>query len=112
MKQKVSLARALVHDPPVLILDEPTHGLDVMTARAVLDLVREVKSQARCILFSTHIMSEAERLCDRIAIIHRGRLIARGSLDELQALTGKDDLEEVFFSLVSADSGESVEADS
>ncbi len=100
MKQKVSLARAMVHDPAVLILDEPTAGLDVVTARAVTDLIRQLRSEARCILLSTHIMSVAQKLCDRIAIIHQGSIIAEGTLDELRARTGEEDLEEVFFSLV------------
>ena len=73
MKQKVSIARAIVHDPPVLIFDEATSGLDVLVARAVLEAVSALRDQGKCILFSTHIMREAERLCDRIAIIHRGR---------------------------------------
>lgn len=103
MKQKVSLARALVHDPAVLILDEPTAGLDVVTARAVTDLIKELRSEQRCILLSTHIMSEAQKLCDRIAIIHRGRIIVEGSMDELRSRTGMEDLEEIFFSLVRAE---------
>jgi sodium transport system ATP-binding protein len=102
MKQKVSLARAMVHDPAVLILDEPTAGLDVVTARAVTDLIRQLRSEARCILLSTHIMSVAQKLCDRIAIIHQGSIIAEGTLDELRARSGEEDLEEVFFALVGA----------
>src|SRR5690606_21742785 len=81
MKQKVSIARALVHDPPVLIFDEPTAGLDVLVARALLNTVAELREQGKCIVFSTHIMREAERLCDRIAILHRGRLLAEGTLE-------------------------------
>ena len=83
MKQKVSIARAIVHDPPVLIFDEATTGLDVLVARALLDAVAELRDQGKCIMFSTHIMREAERLCDRIAIMHRGRILAEGTLDEL-----------------------------
>ena len=75
MKQKVSIARAIVHDPPVLIFDEATNGLDVLVARALLDTVCELREQGKCILFSTHIMREAEKLCDRIAIVHRGHIL-------------------------------------
>lgn len=101
MKQKVSIARALVHDPPVLIFDEATMGLDVLVARALLDTVSELRDQGKCIVFSTHIMSEAERLCDRIGIIYRGRLLAEGTLDELRAGYREEDLEELFFRLIS-----------
>lgn len=101
MKQKVSIARALVHDPPVLIFDEATTGLDVLVARALLDTVAELRDQGKCILFSTHIMREAERLCDRIAIMHRGHILAEGSLDELRERHGEPDLEELFFRLIS-----------
>ena len=83
MKQKVSIARAIVHDPPVLIFDEATAGLDVLVARALLKTVAELREQGKCVVFSTHIMREAERLCDRIAIMHRGNILAEGSLDEL-----------------------------
>ena len=78
MRQKVSIARALVHDPPVLIFDEPTTGLDVLVARAVLDTVARLRDEGKCIIYSTHIMREVERLCDRLAIIHRGRILATG----------------------------------
>ena len=84
MKQKVSIARAIVHDPPVLIFDEATAGLDVLVARALLKTVAELRDQGKCILFSTHIMREAEKLCDRIAIMHRGQILAEGTLDELR----------------------------
>ncbi|MGI9456701.1 MAG: ABC transporter ATP-binding protein [Aeoliella sp.] len=100
MKQKVSIARALVHDPPVLIFDEATNGLDVLVARSLLDTVRELRDQGKCIIFSSHIMREVERLCTRIAILHRGRVLARGSIADLHAKHGHDDLEEVFLDLV------------
>jgi sodium transport system ATP-binding protein len=83
MKQKVSIARALVHDPPVLIFDEATSGLDVLVARALLKTVAELREQGKCVLFSTHIMREAEKLCDRLAIVHRGQILAEGELEEL-----------------------------
>jgi sodium transport system ATP-binding protein len=101
MKQKVSIARALVHDPPVLIFDEATAGLDVLAARSLLSTVAELRDQGKCIVFSTHIMREAERLCDRVAVMHRGRMLAEGSLEELAAEHGEDDLEELFFQLIS-----------
>jgi sodium transport system ATP-binding protein len=101
MKQKVSIARALVHDPPVLIFDEATVGLDVLVARALLTTVAELREQGKCIVFSTHIMREAERLCDSLAIVHRGEILARGTLDELREQHGQHDLEELFFQLIS-----------
>lgn len=77
MKQKVSIARSLVHDPPVLVLDEPTVGLDVLVAQTFLEFVEAARDEGRCVIYSTHIMSEVERLCDRIAVIHHGNLVAR-----------------------------------
>jgi len=100
MKQKVSIARAIVHNPPVLIFDEATSGLDVMVARALLDTVAELRDQGKCIVFSTHIMREAERLCDRVAIMHQGRILAEGTLEELRAEHREPDLEELFFDLI------------
>ena len=100
MKQKVSIARAIIHDPPVLIFDEATTGLDVLVARALLDAIAELRDEGKCIVFSTHIMREAERLCDRIAIMHRGRILAEGTLAELSAEHGESDLEELFFRLI------------
>jgi sodium transport system ATP-binding protein len=101
MKQKVSIARAIVHDPPVLIFDEATAGLDVLVARALLKTVAELREQGKCVIFSTHIMREAERLCDRIAIMHRGDILAEGSLEELLEIHREEDLEELFFGLIS-----------
>src|SRR5207248_6119427 len=80
MRQKTSIARALIHDPPVLIFDEPTAGLDVLVARAVLQAIGRLRELGKCVLFSTHIMREVERLCDRVAIVSRGRLQACGTL--------------------------------
>lgn len=100
MKQKLSIARAIIHNPPILIFDEPTVGLDVITARVVLDYIREFKNQGKCIIFSTHQMLEAERLCDKIAIIHKGEILAAGSLGELQERFQESELEEIFFKLV------------
>jgi sodium transport system ATP-binding protein len=101
MKQKVSIARALVHDPPVLIFDEATSGLDVLVARALLNTVAELRDQGKCIVFSTHIMREAEKLCSRIAIMYRGHILAEGTLAELQDRHHERDLEELFFRLIS-----------
>ncbi|MBW3598163.1 MAG: ATP-binding cassette domain-containing protein [Planctomycetes bacterium] len=107
MKQKVSIARALVHDPPVLIFDEATVGLDVLVARALMSTVAELRDQGKCIIYSTHIMREVERLCDRVAIMHRGHILAEGTLDELRSQHGQDDLEELFFQLITSHDGPS-----
>jgi len=101
MKQKVSIARALVHDPPVLVFDEATLGLDVMVARNLLAVVRSLRDSGKCLIFSTHVMSEVERLCDRIAIMHQGRILDSGTLEQLRSRHGEQDLEELFFSLLS-----------
>jgi len=101
MKQKVSIARAIVHDPPVVIFDEPTSGLDVLVARALLATVAELRAQGKCIVFSTHIMTEVEKLCDRIAIVHRGSILSEGTLEELRDRHHEHDLEELFFQLIS-----------
>jgi sodium transport system ATP-binding protein len=103
MKQKVSIARTVVHDPPVLVLDEPTSGLDVLAASTTLDFVRDARDGGKCILFSTHIMSEAERLCDRIGILHDGVLRAVGTLEELRERTGEHYLEDVFRRVVAGE---------
>jgi sodium transport system ATP-binding protein len=99
-KQKVSIARALVHDPPVLIFDEPTTGLDVLVQRAVLTNIATLRGRGKTVLFSSHIMSEVERLCDRMAVMARGRVVALGSLAELKAQYNENDLEELFLNLV------------
>jgi sodium transport system ATP-binding protein len=104
MKQKVNIGRAVVHDPPVLIFDEPTAGLDVLAAAATLTFVEECRGAGKCVLFSTHIMSEVERLCDRIAIIHEGTLRAMGTLAELRERTGQHYLEDVFRRIVTGES--------
>src|SRR3989475_128526 len=100
MKQKVSIARTLVHDPPVMIFDEPTLGLDVMTARTIVEFIRECRNRGKTVIFSTHVMSEVEKLCDNIGIIHDGKLLAEGSLRELRAKCGEQDLEEIFVKVV------------
>jgi sodium transport system ATP-binding protein len=98
--QRVSIARVLLHEPPVLILDEPTLGLDIMTSRTILDFILESKSRGRSIIFSTHYMTEAELLCDRVGLIHLGGMLAIGSKDELYARTGTGNLKDVFLGLV------------
>jgi sodium transport system ATP-binding protein len=105
MKQKVSIARTLAHDPPVLIFDEPTVGLDVLNAIEVHDEIARLRDEGKTILFSTHIMSEAEKLCDRIAIIHGGRILACDTVDGLRAATGEHYLENVFVSYVRGQAG-------
>lgn len=100
MKQKLSIARAIIHDPSVLIFDEPTVGLDVITARVVVNYIKEFRKQGKCIIFSTHQMQEAEKLCDEIAIIHKGKILSEGTLADLQAKFQEVDLEDIFFKLV------------
>ena len=96
MKQKVSIARTLVHDPAVMILDEPTIGLDVIAARTIVHFIRDCRERGKTVLFSTHVMSEVEKLADRVGIIHDGRIRAEGTLDELRERSGERDLEEIF----------------
>jgi sodium transport system ATP-binding protein len=96
MKQRLSLARVVLHDPPVLIFDEPTSGLDVMGAREVIRIVQDLRSRGRTIIFSTHIMTEAERICDEIAIIERGAILAQGTVSSLRSDHGGGSLEDVF----------------
>lgn len=96
MKQKVSIARTVVHDPPVLIFDEPSVGLDVLNAIEMHKVLAEFRNEGKTILFSTHIMSEAEKLCDRIAIIHGGKIRACDTLAGLRASTGQHYLEDIF----------------
>ncbi|MBX9691776.1 MAG: ATP-binding cassette domain-containing protein, partial [Cyanobacteria bacterium] len=100
MKQKASIARTIVHDPEVVILDEPTTGLDVLAIQAMHDFVKDCKQQQKCVIFSTHTMSEAEKLCDVVGIIHNGKLMSLGSLDELRVETGKESMEDIFLSVV------------
>jgi sodium transport system ATP-binding protein len=102
MKQKVSIARALIHDPPVLIFDEPTLGLDVLATRALHQIIIDLREDGKCILFSTHIMREVERLCDRVAIMNRGQVLDSGSLTELSERHKTSDFEELFYQLIMA----------
>ena len=100
MKQKTSIARTLIHDPAVMIFDEPTLGLDVMTARAIVKFVRECRNRGKTVIYSTHVMSEVEKLCDTIGIIHGGRLVAEGTLAELQTRFAEREMEEIFVKAV------------
>ncbi|MDF2539501.1 MAG: hypothetical protein K0S76_2522 [Herbinix sp.] len=99
MKQKASIAVSLVHDPEVVIFDEPTNGLDIVTARSVTDYLKLLKEEGKTVIISTHIMSEAEKLCDRIGIIINGLLVMEGSLTEILSKTNTNDLEDAFFQL-------------
>lgn len=100
MKQKVSIARAIVHDPPVLVFDEASLGLDVLVARVLLQIIDSFREQGKCIIFSTHIMREVEKLCDRVGILYRGKMLATGTLPELAEQCQCNDFEELFFGLL------------
>jgi len=103
MKKKLALVAAMLHEPDLLILDEPTNGLDPMVTRTLLELVREVAASGRAVFYSTHLLDQAERLCHRVAIVHRGRLCALGTPDELRATyAGGGSLEQVFFHVTGA----------
>lgn len=99
-RMKTALARALIHDPPNIILDEPTNGLDVLATRALREALRRLRDeQGKCIVFSTHIMQEVERLCDQVVVVAQGRTVATGTVAELTARTGQSDFEETFVTL-------------
>src|ERR1700751_1212533 len=100
MKQKTSIARTLVHDPPVMIFDEPTLGLDIMTARTIIEFIRECRDRGKTVIFSTHVMREVEKLCDTIGIIQNGQLLAEGTIEQLRQRHGTNDMEEIFVRIV------------
>jgi sodium transport system ATP-binding protein len=100
MRQKTAISRTIIHDPPILILDEPTSGLDVPTAHVVEGYIRDARVAGKCIVLSTHVMEEAEYLCDRIAVIYQGRIRALGTMDDLRSMTGKNRLREIFIELL------------
>jgi sodium transport system ATP-binding protein len=101
-KQRVNLARALMHDPPVLLLDEPTRGLDVLGSKVIFDFITTARGMGKAVIVSTHRLDEAERLCDRFGLLHRGRLMHEGTLDELRGRTGCTTLTEMFLKGLSA----------
>ncbi|MDQ3270043.1 MAG: ATP-binding cassette domain-containing protein [Pseudomonadota bacterium] len=104
-RTKTAIARALVHDPRNVILDEPTNGLDVMTTRAMRGFLRQLRDEGRCVIFSSHIMQEVAALCDRIVIIAKGQVVAAGSADELRARFGRDNLEDAFVEAIGSEEG-------
>ncbi|MDR7132917.1 sodium transport system ATP-binding protein [Lysobacter niastensis] len=104
-RTKTAIARALVHDPKNVILDEPTNGLDVMTTRAMRGFLQQLRSEGRCVIFSSHIMQEVAALCDRIVIIAQGRVVAAGTADELRAQTGETNLEDAFVKAIGSEEG-------
>jgi sodium transport system ATP-binding protein len=101
MKQKTSIARTLIHDPPVMIFDEPTLGLDIMAARTIVNFIRECRQSGKTVILSTHIMTEVEKLCDVVGIIHNGKLLAEGTPAQLRDTHRENDLEEIFVKIVS-----------
>jgi sodium transport system ATP-binding protein len=106
MKQKTAIARTMLHDPSILILDEPTSGLDVPTARTIETAILDAKKTGKCVLYSTHVMEEAEYLCDRIAVISDGVLKMTGTMEQLRAATGKQRLREIFLDLLGLPAGD------
>jgi len=102
---KVALARALIHEPANLVLDEPTNGLDVMAIRNLRDILRDLRSQGRCILFSSHVMQEVAALCDRVVIIGHGRVLAEGPPEAIRAASGAASLEEAFLHVLGESEG-------
>ena len=104
-RTKTAIARALVHDPRNVILDEPTNGLDVMTTRAMRTFLRSLRDEGRCVIFSSHIMQEVAALCDRIVIIAQGQVVAAGSADQLREQTGEDNLEDAFVKVIGSEEG-------
>ena len=104
-RTKTAIARALIHDPKNVILDEPTNGLDVMTTRGLRGFLQELRGEGRCVIFSSHIMQEVAALCDRIVIIANGRVMAQGTTDELRAQAGEANLEDAFVKLIGSEEG-------
>jgi sodium transport system ATP-binding protein len=102
---KVAIARALVHGPRNVLLDEPTNGLDVMSTRAMREFIRRLRADGQCVLFSSHIMQEVAALCDQIVIIAHGKVVARGTADELRRQTGQASLEDAFVSVIGSEAG-------
>jgi sodium transport system ATP-binding protein len=99
-RQRVSIARTILHEPPVLIFDEPTNGLDILASRTIVRFIRRCRDEGRTVIFSTHILSEVESLCDRIGVVYHGKLVGEGTMFDLRAQTGKQTLEEVFLNMI------------
>jgi sodium transport system ATP-binding protein len=104
-RTKTAIARALVHDPRNVILDEPTNGLDVMTTRGLREFLRRLRGEGRCVIFSSHIMQEVAALCDRIVVIAHGRVVAAGTTDAIREQAGRDNLEDAFVHLIGSEEG-------
>jgi sodium transport system ATP-binding protein len=104
-RMKVAIARALIHGPQNVVLDEPTNGLDVMSTRAMREVVRRLRGEGRCVVFSSHVMQEVAALCDEIVVVARGRVVARGTPEALRDQTGKRDLEEAFVAVIGSEEG-------
>ena len=104
-KMKVAIARALVHDPATILLDEPTNGLDIMSVRALREQLRRLRGEGKCLLFSSHVMQEVAALCDRIVILGEGRVVAAGTAAELIAWSGAASLEDAFVTLLGTGEG-------
>lgn len=104
-RMKVALARAVIHDPHNIMLDEPTNGLDVMTTRAMRDVIKDFRDRGRCVLFSSHIMQEVSLLCDEIVVFSGGQVVAQGTADEIREVTGRESLEDAFVCLIGSSEG-------
>jgi sodium transport system ATP-binding protein len=104
-RTKTAIARALIHDPKNVILDEPTNGLDVMTTRGLREFLLQLKAEGRCVIFSSHIMQEVAALCDRIVVIAHGKVVANGTPDEIRRNTGESNLEEAFVKVIGSEEG-------
>ena len=104
-RTKTAIARALIHDPKNVILDEPTNGLDVMTTRGLREFLKQLKAEGRCVIFSSHIMQEVAALCDRIVIISKGKVMAQGTADELRQQFGEQNLEDAFVKAIGTEEG-------
>ena len=111
MRQKVSIARSIIHDPPVMIFDEATAGLDILTAKNIISFIHSCKTEGKCVLFSTHIMREAERIADRIVMIHQGKMLKEGTWSEMKEDTGIADLDDIFIHYVSARNNHEIEVE-
>jgi sodium transport system ATP-binding protein len=98
-RQRVHLARALIHDPPIMLLDEPTRGLDVFGSQAIFDYISQLRREGRAVIVTTHRLDEAQRLCDRFGLMHRGRFVLEGTLDELRQKSGRDTIVEMFMEM-------------